>query len=154
MRGLGGALLVTLALSFASDLASAESATEKVDVAAFTSPTTAPLTRLALGVGAIGAVGWGLTVWSRRRHGASGGEQTRIQVLATRSVGPRHQVALIAVGEHRLLVGMGGDSITSLADLTTEISFSEEMARNMRPQPEEGKSGLLDVIGHFEGLDG
>ena len=49
---------------------------------------------------------------------------------------------------------MGADSITTLSDLTAEASFSEELAKTLPPQREEGKQALLDVIGHFEGLDG
>ncbi len=154
MKNPSSVLIATLALSLVCGLAGAEPVTEKPDVAAFSSPTIAPLSRLAFAVAGIGALGWGLTHWSKRRRAKVGGEQARIQVLATRSVGPRHQVALLAVGDHRLLVGMGGDSITALADLTAEESFSEELAKNMPRPQEEGKSALLDVIGHFEGLDG
>ena len=148
------AALATCALLLLCGLAHAEPAEQETDVAAFASPTIAPLTRLAFAVAGVAALGWGLTFWSKRRRIATTGEQVRIQVLATRSIGPRHQVALLAVGDHKLLVGMGGDSITPLADLTAEMSFSEELAKNMPPQREEGKNALLDVIGHFEGLDG
>jgi flagellar biogenesis protein FliO len=148
-------LVITMLLLFSAySAAGAEPGPEQSDVAAFASPTIAPLTRLALAIGGIGALGWGLTLWSRRRRAENGGENARIQVLASRSVGPRHQVALLAVGDHRLLVGMGADSITTLSDLTAEASFSEELAKTFPPQREEGKQALLDVIGHFEGLDG
>ncbi len=148
------ATLATCALLLLCGLAHAEPAEQETDVAAFASPTIAPLTRLAFAIAGIAALGWGLTLWSKRRRTAIAGEHAKIQVLATRSVGPRHQVALLAVGDHKLLVGMGGDSITPLADLTAEMSFSEELAKNMPPRREEGKKPLLDVIGHFEGLDG
>ncbi len=154
MMSLTRATIATVALFFLCGLAQAEPIAEKIDVAAFASPTIAPLTRLVFAIAGIGALGWGITFWSKRRRIAIAGEHAQIQVLATRSVGPRHQVALIAVGNHKLLVGMGGDSITPLADLTAEMSFSEELAKDMPPRNEEGKSALLDVIGHFEGLDG
>ncbi len=154
MMSLSRATIATVALFFLCGLAHAEPTAEETDVAAFASPTIAPLTRLAFAIAGVAALGWGLTFWSKRRRIATAGEHAQIQVLATRSVGPRHQVALIAVGDHKLLVGMGGDSITPLADLTAEMSFSEELAKDMPPRREEGKNALLDVIGHFEGLDG
>jgi flagellar biogenesis protein FliO len=127
---------------------------ETADVASFPSPTVAPLVRLALAVAGISAAGWGLTVWARRRHVTRGGENARIQVLASRNLGPRHQIALLEVGDHRLLIGMGGDSIATLADLSGGIPFGDELEKRF-PQPtEEGRRTFVDMIGHFEGLDG
>ena len=146
--------IVVLAFSCGSGLAWAEPIAETTDVAAFSSPTVAPLTRLAVAIGAICAIGWGLAVWSRRRRSSVHKGNTRIQVLASHNVGPRHQVALLEVGERRLLVGMGGDSIATLADLTADTTFSDELAKNIPLEGNEGKRTLLDGIGHFEGLDG
>ncbi len=154
MRHSAYLVIVVFAFSCWSGLAWAEPAAETTDVAAFSSPTVAPLSRLAVAIGAVGAIGWGLALWSRRRRAGVHGGNTRIQVLATHNVGPRHQVALLEVGERRLLVGMGGDSIATLADLTADTTFSDELAKNIPLERNDGKRTLVDVIGHFEGLDG
>jgi flagellar biogenesis protein FliO len=154
MKRFGFLLITLLSLCSLPGPAGAEPAEEKVEGAGFVSPTVAPLTRLGMAIAGVGAAGWGLTLWSRRRRRANGGENAQIRVLATHGLGPRHQVALLEVGDQRLLVGMGGDSITRLADLTGEPSFGEELAKSVPPQTEDGKRALLDGIGHFEGLDG
>jgi flagellar biogenesis protein FliO len=128
------------------------SASEKSDVAAFPSPTSAPLGRLAAAVAAVGIAGWGLTVWMRRRsESVPGGE--RIEIVARRSLGPRHHVAIVDAGGRRLLVGFAGDRITTLSDLTETHVFEEEFARNVPAEPKPSEE-LVAAIGRFEGLDG
>lgn len=153
MRGLAVSALLLLTLLPGGAEAGIEASSESVDVAAFPSPTVAPLTRLAIGIAGVCAVGLALSLWARRRRATLGGETARIQVLASRSVGPRHQLALISVGERRLLIGMGADSVTTLADLTVETTFAEELANSVPAQPDEGDPTLLGSIGRFEGLD-
>ena len=153
MRALAiSALLLMAPISGAAETGT-EASPQSVDVAAFPSPTVAPLTRLAIGISGVCAIGLALSLWARRRRATLGGETARIQVLASRSVGPRHQVALISVGERRLLIGMGADSVTTLADLTVETTFAEELAKSVPAQPDEGDPILLGSIGSFEGLD-
>jgi flagellar biogenesis protein FliO len=123
------------------------------DVAAFPSPTVAPLTRIGLAVAGIGAVGWMLALWARRRHGGSSDSAPGIRVLSKRSIGPRHHVALLEVGERQLLVGLGGDSIRTLADLTPETIFAAELQKELTPQEQPASENLLDHIGRFQGLE-
>jgi flagellar biogenesis protein FliO len=149
-------VLITIASLFlaAGSIAVAEETDPlESEAPSFSSPTVTPLVRLGLAVVSISAIGWGLTVWARRRHTKKGGDHARIQVLANRSLGPRHQVALLEVGDHRLLVGMGGDAIVTLADLTAGVEFSEEFERTLPRRTEAGRRSLVDVIGPFEGLD-
>ena len=123
----------------------------ETDVASFPSPTSAPLARLAAAVAAVSLLGWGLAAWSRRRTRLTPGTE-RIQVVARRSLGARHHVAIIDAGGKRILVGFSGDRITPLADLTDERAFQEELARELPPDP----AAALDpvgTIGRFEGLD-
>lgn len=122
------------------------------DVAAFPTPTVLPLVRIALAIVGVTMVGWGLTYWSRKRSLATGGANAKIDILATRGIGARHQVALLEVSGRRLLVGMGSEAITTLADLTDEMDFGAQLHQKI--EPEETKEELVKMIGRFEGLDG
>lgn len=120
--------------------------------APFASPTFEPLLRLCIALGAILCVAWALGMLARRRRLARGIADARIDVIAMRSLGPRQRVALLEVGDRRLLVGIGSDSIRTLADLSDTLRFEHEL---------EGQSGSgepaqpeLGGIGRFEGLDG
>jgi flagellar biogenesis protein FliO len=126
-------------------------ASETPDVAAFTSPTSAPLARLAAAVAGVGLLGWGLTLWARRRTQSTPGSE-RIAVVARRSLGPRHHVAILDAAGRRLLVGFAGDRISTLADLTDEQIFQEELEQSVLPE-EAPSEDLVDAIGRFEGLD-
>ncbi len=123
-------------------------AADEPDVASFPSPTVLPMARLAGAVAVVSLLGLGLTVWSRRRSRLSPGGE-RIEVVARRSLGTRHHVAIVDAGGRRLLVGFAGDRITLLADLTEERIFGEELAREL---PGNGAADPVGV-GHFEGLD-
>ena len=146
--------IASVLLAAVSTATAEETDPQESGATSFSSPTVAPLVRLGLAVASISAIGWGLTAWARRRHTKKGGENAKIQVLANRSLGPRHQVALLEVGDHRLLVGMGGDSIATLADLSPGVQFSDEFERTLPQRTEAGRRSLVDVIGPFEGLDG
>ncbi len=129
-----------------------EEPTTTPDVAAFPTPTVLPLVRIALAIVGVTMVGWGLTYWSRKRSLATGGVGAKIDILATRGIGARHQVALLEVSGRRLLVGMGSEAITTLADLTDELDFGTQLHQQI--DPEETKEELVKMIGRFEGLDG
>ncbi len=140
------------ALSIAVVLPCVALATETPDVGSFPSQTAVPLARLAAAVGGVGLLGWGATIWSRRRIRSTPGEE-RIEVIARRSLGPRHHVAILDAGGRRLLIGFSGDRITQLADLSEERIFREELAQNISSE-EEAPADRVDSIGRFEGLDG
>jgi flagellar biogenesis protein FliO len=124
-------------------------AADEPDVASFPSPTRGPLTRLVVAAAVVSLLGWGLATWTRRRNRlAPGGE--RIEVVARRSLGTRHHVAIVDAGGRRILVGFAGDRITPLADLTDEKTFQEELAREL---PSNGAAQPTGTIGQFEGLD-
>ena len=127
-------------------------ASDTPDVASFPSATVQPLARIAMAIGGVGAVGWALAAWSRRRTRSLPGEE-RIVVVARRSLGPRHQVAILDAGGRRLLIGFAGERITALADLTEERIFREELDRSF-PPAEPGAGEPSGSIGRFEGLDG
>lgn len=127
-------------------------ASEETDVAAFPSPSSAPLGRLAAAVAGVGLAGWGLTMWMRRRSQSAPGDE-RIEIVARRSLGPRHHVAILDAGGRRLLVGFAGDQIMTLSDLTETHVFEEEFARNLPTEPGPPQD-LVAAIGRFEGLDG
>jgi len=122
--------------------------------APFASPTLEPLLRLTLALACILAVAWAVGMLARRRRLARGLADTRIDVLAMRSLGPRHRVALLEVGERRLLVGIGADSIRTLADLSDSLRFEQELEGQSEERGSEPQSDLLGAIGRFEGLDG
>lgn len=154
MRSLAPIGFLLVLLTAAPAPAEEPPADQTVDVASFRSPTAAPLARLALAVAGVGLVGLALTAWARRRQQGRGDGGARIRVLASRSLGPRHQITLLEVGEHRLLVGMSPDSIATLADLSGELGFAEALDQRVPVPTEQGQRGLVDVIGRFEGLDG
>ena len=166
MKRLAGALAVALLLGLVPGEAPA--ADDAPDVAAIPSATIQPLARIGAAVGAVGALGWGLALWARRRR-SNGGDDARIELLARRSLGPRHHVALIEVTGRRLLVGIGTESVRLVADVTDGIAFEAELERRIdlggapsaaeteratsRAQPRDER-GLVELIGRFEGLDG
>ena len=121
---------------------------------AFASPTFEPLLRLGIALAAILAAAWGLGMLARRRRLARGIADARIEVLAMRSLGPRHRVALLEVGDRRLLVGLGADSIRTLADLSDTLRFEQELEGQPREPEATGQPDLVGAIGRFEGLDG
>jgi flagellar biogenesis protein FliO len=150
------ALLFSILLGCVALGAANAVAEDTPDVASFASPTTAPLARLAAAVTGVGLLGWGLTLWSRRRT-RSMPDGERIAVVARRSLGPRHHVAILDAAGRRLLVGFAGDQITTLADLTDEQVFQEELGRSLATEPEQTEPSspeLVESIGRFEGLDG
>lgn len=136
--------------------AGAASADPTVDVAAFPTPAREPFAKLALAVALVGAAGGGLAWWARRRMGPRGAESERIEVLARKSLGPRHHVALVEVAGRRLLIGMGGDAIATLAELDEAPEFAPALAHAAAPLGPGAASRDADLVagvGRFEGLD-
>jgi flagellar protein FliO/FliZ len=89
------------------------------------------------GVGLVCAALSGLAYWVRRRRVTTGGTSTTIQVMAARSLGPRHRLAVVEVGGRTLLLGVGSEAINLLADLTDPIAFSETLHERMPVDPVE-----------------
>ncbi len=144
---------LVVAATAASAAPGAAEALRNPSVDSFPTPMVAPLTKIGFALAAISALSAGLALWSRRRRKALGGTNANIRILANRSLSNRHQVVLLDVGGHRLLVGTGGDAVTILADLTETELFSDKLDRHLpraesRPEPD-----FLEKIGKFEGLD-
>lgn len=129
-------------------------AAEDAPAPAFASPTFEPLLRLGIALAAILCTAWGLGMLARRRRLARGIADARIDVLAMRSLGPRQRVALLEVGDRRLLVGIGSDSIRTLADLSDSLRFEQELEGQSGAGDPAAQSDLVGAIGRFEGLDG
>lgn len=111
-----------------------------------------PFARIAMAVGGVSALGWGLTAWTRRRRQQSPGGDAHIEVLARRGIGPRHQVVVLEVSGQRLVVGVSGDRISPIANLSEPTAFGAALEREV---PEDGlESELVAGIGRFPGLDG
>jgi flagellar biogenesis protein FliO len=123
------------------------------EVDAFPTPMAAPLARIGFILAGISALSAGLAFWSRRRRQAIGGTDANIRILANRNLSSRHQIVLLDVGGHRLLVGTGADAITMLADLTEKEFFSRTLRQHLPEEKAEPDSDFLDAIGKFEGLD-
>jgi len=111
----------------------------------FASPTVGPLLRMLAGVGIVCAAASGLAYWARRRRVALGGTNATIQVMAARSLGPRHRLAVVEVGGRTLLLGVGGDGINLLADLTDPIAFGEALHERLPPRSAEESFGGLET---------
>ncbi len=143
------ALLFGAGVAFAAEPVTA-------DVAAFPTPAREPFAKLALAVALVGVAGGSIAWWARRRVGPRGPQSERIEVLARKSLGPRHQVALIEVAGKRLLVGMGGDAIATLADFGEEPAFETALAgaaAGLAPGGPAHDADLVASVGRFEGLD-
>jgi flagellar biogenesis protein FliO len=104
-------------------------------------------------LGAISLASAGLAWWARRKKTTLAGGPMRIEILAAKGIGPRHQVVLLDVGGHRILVGTAGDHIAPLADLSESLSFDAALDREIPARKRSDSGELLDVIGRFEGLD-
>ncbi len=150
------AALVVLALALApaaARSADAPTGAERLSaVDSFPTPMAAPLWRIGLVLAGISATSGGLALWSRRRRLALGGADANIRVLANRSLTSRHQVLLLDVGGHRLLVGTGTNAITLLVDLTEKELFSRTLDRHVPAEQAPPDTDVLESIGSFEGL--
>ena len=118
------------------------------------SSTTDSLVRIVLAVGVVVLGCLGMVLWGSKRRQALAGGDLRIDLLAIKSLGPRHRVAVVQTGDRRLLVGMGNETIQTLADLSEAIEFAPELERRLAAEEKEAPPQLLNRIGSFEGLDG
>lgn len=78
------------------------------------SPGTASLLRLGLGLVVVLALLFGLMVLLRRMGYGQGTGSGAIEVLASRSLGPRERVVLIRSGERHLLLGVAPGRVAPL----------------------------------------
>lgn len=158
MRPLGAAVMALVAAASVATFArAAEEGSGGNTLAAiesFPTPMAAPVTRIALILAGISAVSGGLALWSRRKRRAIAGSDANIRILANRSLTSRHQVVLLDVGGHRLLVGTGADAVTMLVDLTENELFSHTLDRQIPEAKAQAGTDFLHSIGKFEGLDG
>jgi flagellar biogenesis protein FliO len=160
-RAIAGGCAVAVALGLAS---AAHAAPEAGSTPS--SPTLEPLLRMLAAVVGIALCALGLATWARRRRIQKSGVDHRIDVLAMRSLGPRHRVALIEVGERRFLVGLSGDGIRPIAELDggdfdrqLETALPEVAPPPVASDRSRGTSPVAEAspigsgIGRFEGLD-
>ena len=117
--------------------------------ASFPTPMAATFARICAAIALISGAGVALAWWSKRQRISRSGGEHRIDILATRALGARHNVVLIGVGDRKLLVGTSPDSVRALADLSEAPAFSAQMDRELP----ERNTELLESIGRFEGLD-
>ena len=78
------------------------------------SPGTASLLRLGLGLAVVLALLFGLMVLLRRMGYGQGTGSGAIEILASRSLGPRERVVLIRSGERHLLLGVAPGRVAPL----------------------------------------
>ena len=78
----------------------------------------APLRQLALTVAILGAVG-GLVVFGRRRrlHLKTRGQGGRMEIVDKLALSSRHWICVVRVDGKRLVIGISGDNLSSLAVL-------------------------------------
>jgi flagellar biosynthetic protein FliO len=138
------ALLALLLLWAAAPALGAEAARALPEAASFPTPLAGTLARVLAALAVITGTGAGLAWWSRKRRGISSSGASRIQVIASRAIGPRHQLVLVEVGERRLLLGTAPESVRALADLSEVAPFEAQLAREL---PEAERAGV------FEGFD-
>jgi flagellar biogenesis protein FliO len=108
-----------------------DSARSTEPVGAFPTPLAGSFARVLAALALITGTGAGLAWWSRKRRGLIGTTAGRIQVLASRAIGPRHQLVLIEVGERRLLLGTAPESVRALADLSEVPPFAAQLGREL-----------------------
>ena len=78
------------------------------------SPGTASLLRLGLGLAVVLALLFGLMVLLRRMGYGQGTASGAIEILASRSLGPRERVVLIRSGDRHLLLGVAPGRVAPL----------------------------------------
>lgn len=93
-------------------------------------PLWTAILRLGLATVAIALVGFGFLWWQRRHGGAT---TRQVEVIDRAFLSRGVSVALLRVGERRLLVGVSGDGVRLLRDLDrapreAEESFADALA--------------------------
>lgn len=76
---------------------------------------------LAIVLALVGAASWGIRRWIPTARAADG---RLLQVVARANISPKHSVVLVGVGRRFLLLGVSGDRVTPLG----EVSDPEEVA--------------------------
>jgi flagellar protein FliO/FliZ len=105
-----------------------------------------------------GAVGWLRTLgalavvaglifaarWFLRRWGASApaGQAGPMEVLARASVAPRQQLLLVRLGKRLVLIGAGGGTMTTLAEVSDDAEV-DDLMRSVKAAHGAGLAGLL-----------
>lgn len=94
---------------------------------------------LAVVAGLIFAVRWLL-----RRWGASGqaGQAGPMEVLARASIAPRQQLLLVRLGKRLVLIGAGGGTMTTLAEVSDEAEV-DELMQSVKATKGASLAGLL-----------
>lgn len=77
---------------------------------------------LVIVVALVLAVRWALRRWA---GGAAPGEGRAVEVLSRTSLSTRHRLYLVRMGERLLLVGGGGETLTTLAEVTDPDEMAE-----------------------------
>ena len=85
-----------------------------------------PLAALGIVIGLIFLTRWGLRRIGLVRH--LGGRNNVLQVLATTSLSPRHQMFLVRMGERLVLVGSGPGGLARLAEVTDPDEVAQLLA--------------------------
>jgi flagellar protein FliO/FliZ len=144
-------LLAVLLFGAAPALCAEPEAT--AETPAFRSPTSEPLLRGGALLGGLVMCALVAAQWARRRRGRAGGTaRSRIEVIGARSLGPRHRAVLVEVDGRRLLLGLGGDAICTLAELGEEETFARTLEQRV-PLPNDPGDFGLEPLGRFRDLD-
>jgi len=82
--------------------------------------------------------------WLLRRWGATGpaGQAGPMEVLARASVAPRQQLLLVRLGTRLVLIGAGGGTMTTLAEVTDQAEV-DELIQSVKAVKGAGLAGLL-----------
>ena len=104
----------------------------------------APWYRTGIGALAIVLVLVGVAAWAIRRWmpAVRGGESGIVRVVARTSLSPKHNLALVRVGHRFVLVGVSGDRVNTLCEVSDPGEVAELAART-------GTSGDL-AAGDFD----
>lgn len=81
-----------------------------------------------LAVTVIGLVIGIVARWRGALPGVSRSDDIAINIITTKSLGPRQQIILISAGRRILLLGVSPTSISLVADLTDTMTFNESSA--------------------------
>jgi flagellar biogenesis protein FliO len=111
-----------------------DSASELTTAPGFPLMATGPLWLFLFLALVLGAWWW----WARHRGGGwrVRGDQLSIQILATRSLGPRSHLAIIETAGHRSLIATSTQGVQFLRDLPAEAGrgSSDSFARHLAPE--------------------
>jgi flagellar biosynthetic protein FliO len=98
-----------------------------------------PLGALAVVAGLIFAVRWLLRRWA---GSGPAGQAGPMEVLARASVAPRQQLLLVRLGKRLVLIGAGGGTMTTLAEVSDQAEV-DELMQSVKAAHGAGLAGLL-----------